>query len=110
MTEVAVSPSLPGPAPFDDRHTPRQRFGTRRSKREMPHSRRLRCSELQRVVFVIVPTAQVDGVTAAGGFGHAHDVDEEIQALVRLGCEDFKMPEVREIERADRGLHSLKST
>jgi len=49
-------------------------------------------------MFVVVPAAQIDGVAAAAALGHAHHVDEEVQALVRLGCEQFEVGEVSEIE------------
>ena len=88
--------------------TARERLGAARAECEVPHSRGLRGSQLERVVLVIIPAAQVDRLAATGGFGHPHDVDEEVEALVGLGCEDFQVREVREVERADCRLHSLK--
>ena len=108
MSEVAVGPSLAGATTLDDRDTARERLGAGRAEREVPHSRGLRGSQLERVVLVIIPAAQVDRLAATGGFGHPHDVDEEVEALVGLGCEDFQVREVREVERADCRLHSLK--
>ncbi|MNC96393.1 hypothetical protein D3C83_137540 [compost metagenome] len=60
----------------------------------------LRRRELDRVELVIVPAAQVDRVAFPAAFGHAHDVDEEAEAVVRFGSEEFEMGEVSDVERA----------
>jgi hypothetical protein len=110
VAQVAISPSLAGPATFDDRHTSLQRFGAGRPKCEMAHPCGLCGGEFERVMLVVVPPAQVDRLAATRGFGHAHDVDKEVEALVRLGCEYFQVTQVGEIERSDCRLHSLEST
>ena len=109
MTEVAVGPSLSGAAALDDRDAMRERLGARRAKREVPHAGDLRGRQLQRVVLVVVPAAQVHRVAATGALGHPHDVDEEVEALVGLGCQQLEVGKMREIERTDSGLHSLVS-
>jgi len=52
---------------------------------------------LKRVVFVIVPGAQVHRVAAAAALGHAEDVDEKPEAVVRLRRQQLDMREVREV-------------
>ena len=50
----------------------------------MAHARDVRRRELERVVLVVVPAAEIDGVALAAALGEAHDVDEEVEALFRL--------------------------
>ena len=83
---------------FDDADAPLQRFGARRAEGEMPHAGGLRRGQLERVVFVVVPAAQIDRVALTAALGHPHDVDEEVQALFGLGRQQFDVGEVREIE------------
>jgi hypothetical protein len=68
-----------------------QSLGTRCAEREVPHAGRFRRGQLERVVLVVVPAAQVDGLPATAALGHAHHVDEEVQALVRLRREQFEV-------------------
>jgi hypothetical protein len=49
-------------------------------------------------MLVVVPAAQVDRVTLAGGLGHAHHVHEEVEALVGFGCVQLEVPEMSEIK------------
>src|SRR6185503_17751769 len=65
MSEVTVRPSLPEPGLLDDAYTILQRLGARRAKREMAHARHFRRRQLERVVLVVVPAAQIDGVALA---------------------------------------------
>ena len=50
-----------------------QRFGARRAVGEMAHAGDLRGGQLQRVVLVVVPAAQVDRFAAPAALGHAED-------------------------------------
>ena len=57
-----------------------------------------------RVVLVVVPAAQIHGVALARRLGHTHDVDEEIEALLRLRRQRFQMAQMGQVERTDSGL------
>ena len=37
------------------------------------------------MAFVVVPSAQIDGIAFAAAFGHSHDVDEKSETLFGLG-------------------------
>jgi hypothetical protein len=54
------------------------------------------------VVLVVVPAAEIDGVALAAALRQAHDVDEEIEALLRLRSQQLDVREVREVERTQR--------
>ena len=79
-----------------------QRLGARGAVGEMAHAGDLGRGELQRVMLVVVPAAQVDRVALPAAFGHAEDVDEEAQALLGLRRQKLDMRQVRQIEGAER--------
>jgi hypothetical protein len=57
----------------------------------MSQTGELRGRELQRVVFVVVISVQIDRISLAAALGHSHHIDEELQALLRLRSKEFKM-------------------
>jgi len=61
------------------------------------HASHFRRGELERVVFVIVPGAQVHRIAAAAALRHAEDVDEKPEAVVRPRRQQLDMREVREV-------------
>jgi hypothetical protein len=105
MPEVAVRPSLALAGLLDDGGPPLERFRARRAPRDVAHARHFRRRQLQRVMFVIVPSAQKDGVAAAAALGHPHDVDEEMEAFLRLRRQQLDVREVGEIKRSNCGFH-----
>ena len=89
---------MPKPEPFERGDAALQRLRAARAERHVPHARGLRGRQLQRMALVIVPAAQIDRVALAAALGHAHDVDEEVQALVRLRRQQLDVAEMGEIE------------
>ncbi|MGH3218301.1 MAG: hypothetical protein ACRDPY_06155 [Streptosporangiaceae bacterium] len=53
--------------------------------------------ELDRVVLVVVPRAQVDGVALAAVLGQAEDVHEESQARLGLSSQQLDVPDVPDV-------------
>ncbi len=104
MPEVAVGPSLPVAGLLDDANAMLQGGGARGPEREMPHAGGLRGGQLERVVLVVVPPAQVDGVAAPATLGHAHDIDEETEALLGQWRQQLEVGEMGQVERTDRGF------
>ena len=56
-------------------------------------------------MLVIVPAAQVHRIALPRALGHAEEVDEKAQALVGPRRQQLDVPEMRQVERTDRGLH-----
>ncbi len=109
MAEVAVGPSPAAARLLDDGDPVLQRLGARGTVGEVAHAGDLCRGQLQRVVLVVVPAAQVDRLAAPPALGHAEDVDEKAQALLGLGCEKLDVSQVCKIEGADGGLHGIAS-
>ncbi|MGX1292226.1 hypothetical protein AB7M75_002134 [Bradyrhizobium ottawaense] len=83
-----------------------QRLLAARAQRHVLHARGLRRRQLERIALVIVPAAQVNRLALLAADGHAHDVNEEFQALIGLGRQQLHMAEMSQIE--DRfGLHGF---
>ena len=76
---------------------PRQSFRAAGAEGGVAEAGRLCAGELQRIGFVIVPAAQEDRGARAAAFGHAEHVDEEFEAGLRLGRQQFDMPEVGDV-------------
>ena len=62
--------------------------------------------ELQRMTLVIVVRAQVNRITLAAAFGHAHHVDEEAQAFLGFRREQFEVAQVGHVHNRFR-LHTF---
>ena len=70
---------------------------TRRAKRDVAHAGHFRRGELEGVVFVIVPGAQVHRIATAAALRHPEDVDEKPEAVVRPRRQQLDVREVREV-------------
>ena len=53
--------------------------------------------QLQRMKFIVVKSAQIDAVAVAAALGQTVDSGEEIQALVKLVCQQFDVSEMGNI-------------
>src|ERR1700749_3255819 len=94
---IAVLPGDAQPGRLDRRH-PRLQGGLAGGPQPHPaDARGLVRGELDRVVLVVVPGAQVHRVTLAAGLGHAEHLHEEPQALAHLGRQQLDVPEVRDL-------------
>ena len=105
MAQVAVGPADAEPGLLEDGGAPLERLRARRPEGEMAHARGLGRGELERVMLVVVPAAEVDGVAAAAALREAHDVDEEVEALLRFRRQQLDVRQVREVERTKCRLH-----
>ncbi len=97
VAEIAIGPSAAGSRGIDDRHAVLERLGARRAKGDVAHARHLRRGELERVMFVVVPRAEVHRIAAPSALRHAHDVGEEPKALIRLRREQLDVREMGEV-------------
>ena len=93
-----VGPPLALAGRLDRLDAPLERLGARGAKRHMPHPRYLGGGQLQRVVLVVVPPAQVDRIAAAPTLGHAEDVHKKVKAFLGLRREQLHMSEMGQIE------------
>src|SRR6202011_5601200 len=94
---VAVLPADAEPGRFDRRHPGFERGLARGPQPDPPDARGLVRGELDRVVLVVVPGAQVNRVALAAGLGQAEHLHEEPQALAQFGRQQLDVPEVRDI-------------
>ena len=97
MAEIAFRPPRAEAGGVDDRGAPFERFRARGAKRDVAHAGHFRRGELERVVFVIVPGAQVHRIAAAAALRHAQDVDEKPEAVVRPRRQQLDVREVGEV-------------
>ena len=98
VAQVALVPADVELGALERRDAPFQRLRAARAKPHVAHSSQFRGGELQRVALVIVPGAQVDRVAFAAALGHAHDVDEEAQALFGLGRKHLQMAQMGDVQ------------
>ena len=57
----------------------------------------LRGRQFERISLVVIPAAQVDAVALLSALGHAHDVDEEPAALLKLGREELDVAKMGDV-------------
>src|SRR5262245_22385896 len=93
----AVDPPVPEAGLLARRHTPVERLRTPRPQRDVADAGLLGLGQLQAVAQVIAPAAQVHGLALARLLLHSEDVDEELQALVRLRREELGMADPRDV-------------
>ena len=98
MAEIAVRPADIVAGSFQRRDPALERLLAACPERHVAHAGLLRSRQLERVALVVVPAAQVDGIALAAALGHAHHVDEEAQALVRLGRQQLEMAQMGEVK------------
>ena len=98
VAEIAVGPTDIVARAFQRGDAALERLRAPRAKRHVGHARGFRGGQFQRVVLVIVPTAQINRIALARRFRHAHHVDEKFQAFVRLRRKHFHVREMREVE------------
>ena len=79
VPKVTGGPPRAQARPIDHGDTALESVGTRRAEREVSHAGDRRRRQLERVVLVVVPAAQVHRVAASATLGHAEDVDEEAE-------------------------------
>jgi len=63
----------------------------------MTHAGHFGRGELENVMFVVVPGAQVHRITAQAALSHAHHLGEKTKALVGLRREQLDMREMGEV-------------
>src|SRR6266700_3004981 len=93
-TGVAVLPADAQAGRLDRGHPAVQCLLAGRAQAGAADARGRRRGQLQAVVLVVVPGAQVDRVAAGPVLGEAEHLGEEPQALVRLRGEQFRVGEV----------------
>jgi hypothetical protein len=98
VAHVAIGPADAAAHGLDSGDAAFQRGLRRRAVADMGHARRVGGGELERVELVVVPGAQVDGLALAAALGQAVDVDEEIEARLRLVGQQFQVAEVSHVE------------
>ena len=94
---VAVLPADTKPGRLDRRHPGLQGGLTGGPQPHPPDARGLVRGELDRMVLVVVPGAQVDRVAFAARLGQAEHLHEEPQALAELGRQQLDISEVGNI-------------
>jgi SpoVK/Ycf46/Vps4 family AAA+-type ATPase len=105
MAEIAFAPADPRPHRLDRGDAAQKRRLARGAIADMADAGGVRGGELQRVEFVIVPGAQIDGIALAPALRQAEDVDEEVEARLGLVREELDMAEMGNVE-AGLGIHS----
>ena len=110
VAQVALGPALAVAGLVDHAGTMLQRLGAGGAVGEVAEACGLGFGELQRVVLVVVPGAQVDRLALPAALGEAEDLGEEAQALLGLGGQQLDMGKVRQIEGAESGLHGLETS
>ena len=98
LPHVAVDPADVEAGTLQRGDAALQRLRAAGAQRHVLHPGGLGRRQLQRIALVIVPAAQIDRLALLAADGHAHDVDEEFQALVRFWRQHFHMAEMGEIE------------
>ena len=102
VPEIAIGPADLESGSLQRGDAPLQRLRASRPQRHVLHPGGLRRRQLERIALVIVPAAQIDRLALAAADGHAHHVDKEFQALVRLRRQQFHVAEMGEIENRFR--------
>ena len=106
VRQIAVGPAESKPEPFSAATRRSSACGLRVRKATWPSARLFRRGQLQRVALVIVIRAKINRIAFASAFGHAHDIDEEAQAFLGLGREQFQMAQVGQVHDGFR-LHTF---
>src|SRR5581483_7882065 len=97
VAHVALRPADGELRAFERFHAPFQGVLAARAKSHVDKPRLFGGGELQGVAFVIVVSAQIDGVALTPALGHSHNVDKEAHALVEFGRKHFDMAQVGDI-------------
>jgi hypothetical protein len=95
---VALGPAEPAAHRLDDGDAPGQRLGRRGAIADMADAGRRRARQLQRMVFVVVPAAQVGRILVAAAFGEAVDPDEEVEALLEAVGQQLDVPQMGDVK------------
>ena len=104
VAEVAVEPVALDPAGLQRRDPALERLRRMRAIREVPDARLRRRRQLERRALVVAEAAKVDRVSALARDLHAEKLAEVEKALLRLGCEQLDVREMRDV--ADRLAHA----
>src|ERR1700683_1977403 len=64
----------------------------------MPHAGRFAGGQLQGMVLVIVPSAQIDRITFARCFGHPEHIHEKTKAFRRLWGQELQMAKMCQVK------------
>ncbi len=94
VAEFAVAPAEAEAGGFEGGDPAVERLFAAGAEGGVAHAGGVRRGELEGVALVIVPAAEVDGVALAAALGHSHDIDEEAEQLLGLGCEQFEVAEM----------------
>jgi hypothetical protein len=98
MAEFVLDPADARACVFERLHPALQRLRASRAEAGVTEPGGLGARQLQGVALIVVPAAQEDAVPGATAFRHAHDIDEEVEALLGPGRQQFEMPEVGDVE------------
>src|SRR6516225_1602303 len=97
MRQIAFRPAYVEARSFEGRYPPFESLRTSCAISHMAQAREVGCRQLQGMPLIIIIGMQVDRVALPAGLGHSHNLDEKLQALFRLGGEQFQVAEVSKI-------------
>ena len=97
MTEFVAGPADSRARSLDRFHSALECLRTSRPKGGVAQGCGLGGGQLKRILFVIIPCAKKDRIALAPALRHAHDIDEEAQALIRPRREKLEVTEMRHV-------------
>src|SRR5258706_1562077 len=111
MPDIPINPPFPITRCLKRLYTPIERLWAPGTQADVPQTRFFGLGDFECAMIIISPGSHIRRLPLAIRFFHPKDFSEEPEALVRFGCEDFKMSQLSNImDRLLTVIHEITSS